>query len=172
MALGGAFKRCLNIELLHMDIQGAETEVLELGFAELQAKKIVCVIVSIHCSISGDPLIHQKCLHLLRAAGGKIVAEHDVFESLSGDGLICAYFGERHSELPEFDLSYCRSSTSYYRDPAHELQIMREDFLLDGLLKRNEDAKGHRLFNRYPVGCMATERASERFHHPVPASGP
>ena len=71
--------------------------------------------------ISGDALTHQRCLALLKEAGGQILAEHDVHESYSGDGLIVAYFGDSPLPWPSLRLSYNRYSTSLFRNPLFDL---------------------------------------------------
>jgi len=109
------------LDLLHLDIQGAETDVLEDCISLFKNNKIRFVIVSTHTHyISGDPLTHQKCLKLLTDAGGSILVEHDVHESFSGDGMICACF-DSDIELPILDISYCRYSESFYRNPLYDL---------------------------------------------------
>ena len=111
------------VDLLHMDIQGAETDVLEMGFHHLVANKVQYVIISTHHqSISGDPLTHQKCIQIIEKAGGRIIAEHDVYESYSGDGLICAYLGGEDIELPQMEISYCRTKDSYFREPSYDVK--------------------------------------------------
>lgn len=71
--------------------RGAETATL-LGCAgALAARRIRFLVLSTHHhSISGDPLTHQRCLRILLDAGARLVAEHSVAESCSGDGLIGA----------------------------------------------------------------------------------
>src|SRR5205085_8185083 len=87
-----------HLDILHCDAQGIETEVLESCSELFNAGRVSWVFVSTHSHhISGDPLTHQRCLSLLLNAGAMIVAEHDVQESFSGDGLIVAKFGA----LPE-----------------------------------------------------------------------
>ena len=61
------------LDLLHCDVQGAETEVLESCRDLFARNQIAWVFVSTHHhSISGDPLTHQRCVALLRDAGAKI----------------------------------------------------------------------------------------------------
>ena len=108
--------------LLHCDIQGAETAVLGSSLDLLEAHRIRFCLVSTHSHhISGDPLTHQRCLAYLKAAGGQILAEHDVHESFSGDGLIAAYFGVEplHWICPPVSLN--RYSTSLFRNPLFDL---------------------------------------------------
>jgi len=110
------------LSLLHCDIQGAETAVLESCRELFSAKKIDWVFVSTHAhQISGDPLTHQRCLNLLREAGAVIEAEHDVHESFSGDGLIVARFCPAPADWRPVPLTYNRQSTSLFRHLAYDL---------------------------------------------------
>jgi hypothetical protein len=58
---------------------------------------------------------------MLEAFGGRILAEHDVHESFSGDGLIAAYFGKEPIEWQEPRISRNRYSTSLFRNPLYDL---------------------------------------------------
>lgn len=110
------------LDVLHADVQGAEVDVLRSCETVLRAGQIRFVIVSTHSHvISGDPLTHQRCLALLREFGGRILAEHDVHESFSGDGLIVAYFGREPLDWTDVPLSYNRYSTSFFRNPLFDL---------------------------------------------------
>lgn len=75
----------------------------------------------------GDPLTHQRCLALLRELGGRILVEHDVQESFSGDGLIVAYFGREAIDWTDIPLSYNRYSTSLFRNPLYDLARAQVD---------------------------------------------
>ena len=84
------------LDILHCDVQGAETDVLRSCLGLLADRRIRFCFVSTHSHhISGDALTHQRCLTLLKKVGHQIFAEHDVQESYSGDGLIVAYFGDK-----------------------------------------------------------------------------
>lgn len=110
------------LDLLHCDAQGIELAVLESGLALFAANRIDWLIVSTHAhQISGDPLTHQRCLAVLRQAGATILAEHDVHESFSGDGLIVARFGPAPDGWSRPRLSYNRYSTSLFRNPLYDL---------------------------------------------------
>lgn len=112
------------LTILHCDTQGAEFVVLEQATSLMQERRIDWVVVSTHHhSISGDPLTHQRCLHLLRGVGGTIVAEHDVQESFSGDGLIVARFCPEPTGWQPVVLSRNRVSTSLFRDPLYDLAL-------------------------------------------------
>lgn len=111
------------IDILHMDVQGAELDVLEDGIEYLQDGLVKFLFVSTHHqSIAGPPQIHEKCLHLLKKIGAKILVEHDCFESYSADGLIVAYLGKETLDLPEIKISYCRASEGAFRSPAYEIK--------------------------------------------------
>jgi hypothetical protein len=58
---------------------------------------------------------------MLRDFGGTILAEHDVHESFSGDGLIAAYFGPEPLEWNEPPISRNKYSTSLFRNPLYDL---------------------------------------------------
>ena len=110
------------LDLLHADIQGAETEVLESCRELLKAGRIGWVFVSTHAyQISGDPLTHQRCLAILRESGATIEAEHDIHESFSGDGLIVARFDPAPADWSTVRISYNRASQSLFRHLAYDL---------------------------------------------------
>jgi len=84
------------IELLHMDVQGAETGFLRSMRQSAAAERVRFLVVSTHHeSISGSPSTHDDCLAELRGQGAVILAEHSIAESFSGDGLIVASFASR-----------------------------------------------------------------------------
>ena len=109
------------LDLLHMDVQGAELNAL-VGAEPLIAEgKLRFVFVSTHHHlISGDPLTHQKCLHWLSAHGAHILCEHTVNESYSGDGLIVASFMKEDSDR-QIPVSHCRQSKSLFRELEFDL---------------------------------------------------
>jgi FkbM family methyltransferase len=111
------------IDLLHLDIQGAELEVVE-SCRDLFATGVVdWIFVSTHAhQISGDPLTHQRCLAVLRECGAIIEAEHDVQESFSGDGLIVARFCPAPADWSPVSLSHNRASQSLFRHLAYDLK--------------------------------------------------
>jgi hypothetical protein len=115
------------LDVLHCDSQGAELIALETCEPLLRAGKIRFAIVSTHSHfITGDPLTHQRCLHLIKEYGGRVLAEHDVHESFSGDGLIAAYFGSDALEWSEVALTYNRYSKSLFRNPLFDLSLAQE----------------------------------------------
>lgn len=115
-------QRWRKLDLLHCDIQGAELEVLESCRKMFLARQIDWVFVSTHAhGISGDPLIHQRCLDLLRGCGAIIEAEHDVHESFSGDGLIVARFCPAPKGWTPVPISHNRHSQALFRSLAYDL---------------------------------------------------
>jgi FkbM family methyltransferase len=114
--------RISKLDILHCDTQGAETAIIRSCEALFGSKAIHFGIFSTHSHhISGDPLTHQRCLAMLKDFGGTILAEHDVHESFSGDGLIAAYFGREPLQWNEPPISRNRYSTSLFRNPLYDL---------------------------------------------------
>lgn len=110
------------LTILHCDVQGAEFAVLEQAAPLLREGRVDWLFVSTHHhAISGDPLTHQRCLALLLSLGAAIEAEHDVQESFSGDGLICARFCPAPAGWQPVALSRNRSSESLFRNPLYDL---------------------------------------------------
>lgn len=96
------------IELLHMDIQGAELPFIHSMAAAVKRRQVRFVIVSTHhSSISGSRTTHADCRQALLDFGGAILVEHDVQQSYSGDGLIVASFfpEDRRIVLPPVSLN-------------------------------------------------------------------
>jgi hypothetical protein len=84
------------IEVLHMDVQGAETDFLRSMRGIDAATRVRFIVVSTHhAAISGSPTTHEDCLEELRSQGAFILDEHSIGESFSGDGLIVASFEHR-----------------------------------------------------------------------------
>lgn len=89
-----------NIDILHMDIQGFELGALQASASAVAAGKVRFLFVSTHhYAFSKDPMTHQKCLAWIQEHGGHIVAQHNVLESYSGDGLIVASFDKRDANF-------------------------------------------------------------------------
>lgn len=81
------------IELLHMDAQGAELGFLRsMERARLNERARFLVVSTHHGAISGSATTHIDCLAELERLGATILCEHSVGESFSGDGLIAASF--------------------------------------------------------------------------------
>ena len=170
-----------SLEILHCDVQGAETDVLQSCRDLLKAGRIRFCIVSTHSHhISGDPLTHQRCLALLQDAGGQILAEHDVHESYSGDGLIAAHFGETALSWPAVKVSRNRYSNCLFRNPLFdldevfrgekpyaELQANRAALLdqikiLDKSLRESEADRAARLEQLQRLGKALSESEADR----------
>lgn len=112
------------LNLLHCDTQGAETAIIASCMDLMKNRQVEFAVFSTHAhQISGDPLTHQRCLQMLQDFGGTILAEHDVHESYSGDGLIAAYFGDRTIDWHEPKISRNRYSTSLFRNPIYDLAL-------------------------------------------------
>jgi hypothetical protein len=110
------------LDLLHCDAQGVELAVLQSCEELAAAGRLNWLVISTHTHyISGDPLTHQRCLSVLRRAGAHILAEHDVHESFSGDGMIVAKFGDVPESWRTPKLSYNRYSESLFRNPLYDL---------------------------------------------------
>lgn len=108
------------IDMLLLDVQGAEHAFLE-GAGPRLAERVRFVVVSTHHhSISGTHLTHELCLELLVKAGAHVFAEHSIAESFTGDGLIAASFDERDRDLA-VPLSRARAKDSLFGDPLWEL---------------------------------------------------
>ena len=129
------------LDVLHCDIQGAEFEVLSSCTDLFERRLTQFVFISTHdFRISGDPLTHQRCLTIIRNCRGQIIAEHDVHESYSGDGLIVAYFGDDRRMGARVAISYNRYSDSLFRNPLYDLAAVRacEDGIQRGDLKHEK----------------------------------
>jgi hypothetical protein len=119
------------IEIAHCDAQGAESHVVDQMIELGKQGQLRFAIISTHAyEITGDPLTHQTCLQKLQTAGAHIIAEHDVHESYSGDGLIAASFRSEDRNLT-VELSHNRYSTTLFPNPAvHLADSIREVTLL------------------------------------------
>ena len=101
------------IEMLHMDVQGAEFPFLKSIERVAKQGLVRFVLVSTHHeSISGSKTTHVDCMRELTRLGAFILAEHSIEESYSGDGLIVASFlpGDRDLILPEVSLNSSSAS--------------------------------------------------------------
>lgn len=74
-----------HLNILHSDIQGAEVAMLAGASRMLAARKVDYVFISTH---SND--LHRGCITALEAQGYVILAEADIDDTYSGDGLIVA----------------------------------------------------------------------------------
>lgn len=101
------------IEVLHMDVQGAELPFLQSMHSAVLGGKIRFLVVSTHhSSISGSKTTHEDCVAAIRQIGGTILIDHDVQESFSGDGLIVATFypHDQFLKLPPISRNTARKS--------------------------------------------------------------
>lgn len=109
------------VDLILADVQGAETVLLNRAKEYFQAGRVRFVVVATHHhSISGNPLTHQDALTLLTDAGGHVISEHTVGESVSGDGLIVVSFDDRDRDL-EVPISYARYRDSMFGELEFDL---------------------------------------------------
>lgn len=116
------------LTLLHCDAQGAEVAVLKSCSELLMTGRIEWLCISTHAhQISGDPLTHQRCIAMLHEAGATILAEHDVHESYSGDGLIVARVGGAPPDWPQVHFSRNRYSEGLFRNPLFDLALAQEE---------------------------------------------
>ena len=144
------------LDLLHCDAQGVELAVIESCLDLAVAGRLEWLVVSTHTHhISNDPLTHQRCLASLRRAGATILAEHDVQELFSGDGLIVAKFGTEPTYWRAPRLSYNRYSYSLFRNPLHDLAQARRACTLPVSLQPALSALAHSP-GLTPTGLLLT----------------
>ncbi len=118
--------RWQRVDLVLLDIQGAETILLERARSLLTAGRVRFLVVSTHHqSISGDALTHQRALELIIDCGGHIIAEHTVRESFSGDGLIAASFDPADRDLTA-SISRARARESLFGEPEYEIAQLQD----------------------------------------------
>ncbi|MCW0217358.1 MAG: FkbM family methyltransferase, partial [Prosthecobacter sp.] len=115
------------LDLLHCDAQGAETDVIASSQKIFSGGRVKFCVFSTHSHhITGDPLTHQRCLQMLQDFGARILIEHDVHESFSGDGLIAATFERTPLKWETPQISRNRYSTSLFRNPLFDLALELE----------------------------------------------
>ena len=103
------------VEVLHMDVQGAELPFIRSLRRAVDAALVRFVVVSTHdAAITGSPTTHADCVRELESLGAAVLAEHSVEESFSGDGLVIAAFHatDRGIRLPA--VSRNRSGVSLF----------------------------------------------------------
>lgn len=114
-------------DLVLVDIQGAETPLLDGARELLRAGRVRFMVISTHHHrISGDPLTHDRCLMLLRELGAHVITEHTVAESFTGDGLIAVSFDQQDRGL-HVVTSRCRVGQSLFGDPLWDLDATRQE---------------------------------------------
>lgn len=110
------------VEVLLADIQGAELPMLQGSVESLKRGRIRFLVLSTHHhSISSDPLTHAKCLDFVRTHGGRVLVEHDIHESFSGDGLIVATFDPLDKSIPTIRVSRNHAASSLFRPLNYDL---------------------------------------------------
>jgi FkbM family methyltransferase len=140
------------VEIAHCDAQGAESHVVDQIIELGKNHRLRFCVISTHAyEITGDPLTHQTCLQKLQTAGAHIIAEHDVHESFSGDGLIAASFSpkDQHLKIP---ISCNRYSTSLFPNPAfhlshalQELSAIKKGKVTEDIHHEKPPSSGRRL---------------------------
>lgn len=121
-------KKIKRIDMLHMDIQGVELDALEGAEQAIRDGKVRFIMISTHHHlISGDPLIHEKCLEKIKSLGGRIITEHAIHESFSGDGLIAASFFKEDNNLT-IEVSENRLSTNLFRPYNEDIAILAKAY--------------------------------------------
>lgn len=121
-----------SVDVLLVDIQGAEVSLLEKTTDLLSAG--VCrfaVISTHHHAISGSAVTHQTCVDLVNRAGGRVITDHSVSESCSGDGLIVASFHDEDRDLG-LEVTSVRSRDSLFG----ELEFDCERYRLESVAAR------------------------------------
>ena len=104
------------IEVLHMDIQGAEYPFLTSLSSAVKNANIRFIMVSTHhWEISGAKTTHQDCINAILNLGGYVLAEYSVEESFSGDGLIIASFFESDRIIKLPDITRNKALDSLFR---------------------------------------------------------
>jgi FkbM family methyltransferase len=102
-----------DIELMHVDAQGAELPLLKSMRSIVGQGRIRFVMISTHhAAIGGGRCTHEDCLDAVAQLGGRVLAEYDVHESFSGDGLVLASFlpADRNISLPPVSRNRARYS--------------------------------------------------------------
>lgn len=115
------------LDILHMDIQGAELAALKGARKSIQSGKIRFLFVSTHhYLISNDPLMHQKCLDFIIDHSGYIISAHTVAESCSGDGLIVASFKTEDKDFKvKLDI---HTDSSLFRLPEKDVDLLWKQY--------------------------------------------
>lgn len=128
------------LDVLHIDIQGAELNALQGALKSIQAGTVRFVFISTHhYSISGDPAIHRKCLDFIKDNGGSVVAQHTVLESCSGDGLIVASFDPEDKDF-RVEVSAQHVNDSLFRASEDDVDILwqEHDTLVSRVVKLSD----------------------------------
>lgn len=135
--------RIERLELLHMDVQGAELDALRGAEKMIKSGRVRFVFISTHhYLISRHPNIHQECINYITALGGHIVTEHDIHESYSGDGLIVASFDDNDKDI-RIDVSRNRMRGNQFRSYMEDMELSFQayDYILQRLIKQNSQVE-------------------------------
>jgi len=103
-----------------MDVQGVELPFIQSMRRAVEAARVRFCVVSTHDqTISGSPTTHQDCVAALTELGATVLAEHDVYESYSGDGLIVVSFESRDASIrmPAISRNVSEKSLSTFAAP-------------------------------------------------------
>jgi len=112
------------IEVLHMDVQGAELPFLQSMSKSRVSENVRFVVVSTHHQqISGSYTTHRDCIAQLIKLGAVILCEHTIEESFSGDGLILASFEPNDMTLNFPPMSLNRCENSLFREKPNRIQV-------------------------------------------------
>ena len=104
------------IEIMHLDVQGAETDFLQSLTDFPDRSRLRFTFVSTHhARISGSARTHADCLEILQSLDAVILTEHSISESYSGDGLIVASFNPADAAIPLPPISRNTRERSLYR---------------------------------------------------------
>ena len=93
-------KQIKHIHILHSDIQGYELDMLCGAENSFKQRMIDYIFISTH-----RHLLHYRCLEKLEASGFRILADADLLESHSLDGLILAARNDLNA-LPEIHIHH------------------------------------------------------------------
>jgi FkbM family methyltransferase len=155
------FAKGESIEMLHLDVQGAELAFIQSMKRAVELRMLRFVMVSTHHAlISGSETTHSDCLRELHSLGAVILREFDINESFAGDGLIVASFvaADAALEIPEVSRNTQRNclfgKPPYWLDA---LEIAKTD---TGpiLVLSSDDAIAQMLLEK---GCFEEGKISE-----------
>jgi len=129
------------LEVLHMDVQGAEYDALKGAEETIKSGKLRFIFISTHhYLISRHADIHKKCLERIKDLGGSIICEHGIDESFSGDGLIVASFDPQDKDL-HVEVSLNRMTDNQFRAYTDDLELVFGGYetQLKRLERRNQE---------------------------------
>lgn len=117
-------ERLERVDMAVLDLQGVELYVLH-GMRELIRRQRIrfVIIATHHWSISGNFLTHQLCREFVLQNGGTVIAEFDVSESYSGDGMLAVSFDPRDSGL-HIEVSRNTAACALFRPSGYDLALL------------------------------------------------